>query len=182
MKNDQSQACWGLLARFKSPDDLKVAAQALHKYPGVTLDAFCPFPIEGLTDYLHHKPSPLPWIISFGGLLGGVSMYGLQYWISVVAYPLNVGGRPLHSWPSFIPPTFEFTVLMASIFGLVGVFYACGLPRVHHPLFEIEPFRYASTDGFFLSIRGQQVHEDPDRLRSWLDKLSATGIWEVPDV
>ncbi|KAA5541803.1 DUF3341 domain-containing protein [Roseiconus nitratireducens] len=171
-----------LLARFASADDLRSAAQALRDNADISLEAYCPFPIEGLAETLGHGSSPMPKIIAIGGVLGGVSMYGLEYWINVYAYPLNIGGRPLHSWPSFVPPTFELTVLIASIFALLGVLYLCGLPQLHHRLFEIDEFRRASCDGFFLTLELSGADRE---LRPWRDRLNELGaisVWEVPDV
>ncbi|MEO8494576.1 MAG: DUF3341 domain-containing protein, partial [Planctomycetota bacterium] len=126
------------------------------------------------------KRSPMPWIILAGGMLGGTAVYALEVWINLVAYPLNIGGRPLHSWPSFIPATFEGTVLIASVFAIVGVILLCGLPRLHHPVFEIEAFKRASTDGFFLAVKADDVQFDAGALRERLTEIGACDVWEVP--
>ena len=114
-----------------------------------------------------------------GGATGGLSIYLLQYWINLYAYPLNIGGRALHSWPAFIPPTFETTVLCASITGLIGMLVACRLPQLHHPMFDIPQFRRASTDGFFLFVAADDPRFDHATTRAMLDSLEATELWDV---
>jgi hypothetical protein len=111
--------------------------------------------------------------------LGGTSIYALEYWVNLYAYPINIGGRPLHSWPSFIPPAFEGIVLGASLFAIVGVVLVCRLPRLHHPVFEIEAFKRASTDGFFLAVKATDERFDSEMLRARLLELGGTEIWEV---
>ncbi len=147
-----------------------------------SLEAFTPFPVEGLEERMEFNRSPMPWIILAGGILGGSSVYALEYWINLDAYPLNIGGRPLHSWPSFIPPTFEGTVLIASLFAVVGVLLVCGLPRLHHALFEVPAFTRASTDGFFLAVKADDANFDLSRVTDRLRTLGATDCWEVPNV
>lgn len=172
---------WGILAEYPDASSLVRAADALGGRRDVRVDAYSPFPVEGLSDSLRQPPSRLPWAIFAGGLVGGSSMYGLQYWINLYAYPLNIGGRPLHSWPSFIPPTFELTVLTASFVAFFGVLVACRLPRLHHPLFEIEDFKRVSQDAFFLTIEFDIPEAPTDSIEDQLRSLGATSLWEVPD-
>ncbi|HRA87174.1 MAG TPA: DUF3341 domain-containing protein [Planctomycetaceae bacterium] len=170
----------GLLAEFAGPDELTAAADAVRQDGYVNTDAFCPFPIEGLSRILGKKKSPLPWMVFAGGVTGGVSIYGLAWWVSAVAYPLNIGGRPLHSWPSFIPPTFEGTVLVASLAAFFSVFLLSGLPRLSHSVFEVERFKRASTDAFFLWIASDDAKFDKAATKSRLEAIGAVEIWEVP--
>lgn len=169
---------WGYLAQFSDPDSLCAAVKRLRSDGFQRLDVFTPFPLEDLSDSLGDRASPMPWIMFTGGLLGGLTVYGLEYWVNQFAYPLNIGGRPLFSWPSFVPPAFEGTVLGAAIFGLLGLLWVCRLPRLHHPVFEIEQFKQASVDGFFVSVE----HEDGGQsdLLSRLKELGAIDAWEVP--
>ena len=173
---------WGILAEYANTESLLRAAEAVSSDGYQTVEAYTPFPVDGLSETLGQSRSRLPWVILTGGILGGTSMYGLQYWINLYAYPLNIGGRPLHSWPSFIPPTFELTVLTASFFALFGVVYVCRLPKLHHPLFEIEDFKRGSHDAFFLVVRDDDVQTDCNKIKNRLRGLGATSLWEVPDV
>lgn len=177
--NSDSEKTAGLLAEFQDSSDLIAAATDLRNQSLIAMDAFTPFPVAGLAHALGRKPSALPWWVLFGGLLGGGSMYLLAWWVSVVAYPLNIGGRPLRSWPSFIPPTFEALVLGAAFGAIAGVLYLCGLPRLHHPVFEVERFRAASTDAFSLWIPNPQ-RDALSEVRKQLQSQSPAEIWEVP--
>lgn len=173
---------WGLLAQFNGASDLMNAVRRLRRDGYTTIEAFTPFPIDELNDLLPLQRSPIPLAIVFGGLLGGLSIYGLQCWINLNSYPINIGGRPLHSWPAFIPPTFECVILMAAIFAFVGVIVVCGLPRLHHPLFEIEAFKRASSDGFFVSVRAHDARYGEGKLEELLLEAGAKQTWEVPFV
>ncbi len=178
----ESQQSWGVLAQFANAAELRAAIGALQAAGFHRLEAYTPFPVEGLEQDLRLKPTVMPWIILGGGILGGVSVYALEYWINLVVYPLNIGGRPLHSWPSFIPPAFEGAVLLSSLFALVGVVLVCGLPRLNHPLFEIEAFKRASTDGFFVVVRPQNDTFEFDKIEPQLRSAGAQHVWEVPNV
>lgn len=174
--------CWGILARFDGADELLHAARTIRRDGYVSLEAFTPFPIEELNEIISGHRSRMPWIIFFGGLFGGVSIYVLEYWVNLYAYPINIGGRPLHSWPSFIPPAFEGTVLGAAIFAFIGILLLCKLPRLHHPVFEVSAFKDASTDGFFLAVKRDDDRFDRDALRTRLLEIGGRMTWEVPDV
>lgn len=182
MSTTTSPEAWGVLIEFPDATSLEHAVAALSKAERRQVEAYAPFALEGLAELLYPRRSPLPIVIAVGGLIGSTSMYALQYWICVYANALNVGGRPLHSWPAFIPPTFEIGVLLASLFALLGVIGICRLPRLHHPVFEVEAFKRASTDGFFLSVHqeysNRAVYEELARRYS---ELGATHVWEVPN-
>ncbi len=173
---------WGFLAQFAGPDELTHAIERLRADGYVSLEAYTPFPVAQVIDIMSFKRSPMPRIILLGGVIGGVSIYALQYWINLYAYPINIGGRPLHSWPAFLPPTFECTVLLASFAAIIGLILICRLPRIHHPLFEIEAFKEASTDGFFVSVQAGDERYDTARLTHLMNDIGATHTWEVPNV
>ena len=135
-----SDNLYGLLAEFKTPEALVNAARAATAQGYTRMDAYTPFPIEELSEALKHKRSRLPLIFLLGGILGGAGGYFMEWYSMAVYYPINVGGRPLHSWPSFIPVTFELTILFAALCGVLGLFLLMKLPRPHHPLFGIEDF------------------------------------------
>jgi ABC-type antimicrobial peptide transport system permease subunit len=143
------------------------------------MDAYAPFPIEGLSDALGFHPKAVPLIGLFGGMLGAASGYGLQYFIHVISLPINVGGRPLNSWPSFIPPTFELGVLFSALGLFFGLLILNRLPEPYHPLFNVEAFARASRDRFFLSIETRDPRFDADSTRRFLETL---GPREVSDV
>jgi hypothetical protein len=178
----QTGIAWGVLAQFAGSAELLEAIDRARAAGYTSLEAFTPIDVDGLPERLGLKRTPMPWIILVGGMLGGVSVYALAYWINLIAYPINVGGRPLHSWPAFIPPTFEGTVLGAAFFAICGVFFLCGLPRLHHPVFEIDAFKLASTDGYFLAIRSDQKEIDTSIVREQLQEFGAIQSWEVPNV
>src|SRR5690606_7359935 len=112
-----------------------------------------------------------PLVVLVGGILGAFGGYALQYWVSAIQYPLNIGGRPLHSWPLFVPVTFECTVLAAALFCVLGMLALNGLPRPHHPLFDAPGFEHASTDRFFLCILADDPKFDPNATRVFLEQL-----------
>ena len=142
----------GLMAEFDSPTDLVLAARRAHAEGYRRMDAYTPFPIEELNEAIGFHHTRLPLVVLVGGILGCVGGYGLQYWVSAIAYPLNVGGRPYHSWPSFIPVTFETTVLLAALSAVLGMLALNGLPMPYHPVFNVKSFALASKDKFFLCI------------------------------
>ena len=171
---------WGVLAQFANASELSAAIERVRGDGFTSFDAFTPFPVDEVDECLQLKSTPMPWIILVGGILGGSSVYALEYWINLYSYPLNIGGRPLNSWPAFIPPTFEGAVMGASAFAVVGVILVCGLPRLHHPLFEIEAFKRASTDGFFLAVSSKDAKYDSVQLMGLLKQVGAMECWEVP--
>lgn len=169
----------GLLAQFSGAQQLLQAAlQTRSGSPGFRIEAFSPFPIRGLDEALGAERSPIPALMGLGGLLAGVGTFLLEGYSAVVDYPLNVGGRPLGSWPAFVPPAVEMAVLGAVLFGVVAMLTGSGLPRLHHPLFDVPEFERASVDGFFLLLRSST--EDMDAARTFLQTLSPVAIYEVP--
>ena len=170
---------YGLMAEFASPHDLVVAAEAARAAGYRRLDAFTPFPIERLSEALGHTRSRVPLLVLIGGILGALLGYGLQYWISAVAYPLNVGGRPYNSWPAFIPVTFELTILIAGLFAVLGMLALNGLPMPHHSVFNVERFALASRDRYFLCIEAKDAKFEEKATRAFLATLGPSGVFDV---
>lgn len=171
---------YGLLAQFTQPEVLSAAVHVVHERGFRHMDAYTPFPIEGLAGALGKVPTRLPLITLVGGILGGITGYAMQYYSSVISYPLNVGGRPYHSWPAFIPIVFELTVLGAALFSVLGMLGLSGLPMPYHPLFNVPEFKLASRDQFFLCIEARDSQFDRDATRTLLMSLGASTVHEVP--
>ena len=170
---------YGLLAEFHSSDVLLEAAHAANHAGYTKMDAYTPFPIEGLAEAVGMKRTRLPLIILIGGLLGGIGGFMMQYYVNVIAWPLNVGGKPLNSWPSFIPITFELTVLAAAFAAVLGMLGLNGLPMPYHPLFNSESFALASRDRFFLCIQSNDPKFDEQGTRTFLEGLKPHAVSEV---
>ncbi|MGH9669511.1 MAG: DUF3341 domain-containing protein [Terriglobales bacterium] len=170
----------GLMAQFDSPTDLVLAARRAHAEGYRRMDAYTPFPIEELSEAIGFHHTRLPLVVLIGGILGCLGGYGLQYWVSVIEYPLNVGGRPYHSWPSFIPVTFETTVLLAALSAVLGMLALNGLPMPYHPVFNVKSFALASKDKFFLCIEAEDPKYDRAATQKFLESLKPREIAEVP--
>jgi hypothetical protein len=171
---------YGLLAEFDSPTALVAAARRAHEAGYRRLDAYTPFPVEGLDEALGVRPTRLPLLVLAGGAAGCLGGYLMQYYASVVAYPLNIGGRPLHSWPAFIPVTFEMTVLAAALAAVLSMLALNGLPMPYHPVFNVPEFALASRDRFFLCLEATDPQFDEEATRRFLTDLQPRGVWEVP--
>jgi hypothetical protein len=126
-----------------------------------------------------HTRGRLPKLVLLGGILGALTGYGLQYYTAVIAYPLNVAGKPLHSWPAFIPVTFEMAILFAAGTAVLGMLALNGLPRPHHPIFNVEDFKLATTDKFFICIEAKDPRFDPVETRRFLEGLDPVKVSEV---
>jgi hypothetical protein len=170
---------FGLLAEFPGPHELVEAAKKVRSGGYREIDAYTPYPVEELAEALHLGRSHIPKIVLAGGLVGALGGYGLEYWTSVVAYPLNVGGRPLHSWPAFIPPAFETTVLLAAFAAVFGMLALNGLPQPYHPVFNVDAFDRASRDRFFLCVESRDPRFDLEATRRFLEGLGPTRVLEV---
>src|SRR5215467_12712016 len=168
-----------MMAEFENPTDLVEAAQRAYKEGYRRMDAFTPFPVEGLAESIGFKRNHMPLIVLIGGILGLISGYGLSYWVSVIAYPLNIGGRPLHSWPAFIPVTFEMTILFAALFAVLGMLAINGLPTPYHPVFNVPRFALASKDRFFLVIFSSDKKYNAAETHRFLEGLAPRSISEV---
>jgi hypothetical protein len=170
---------YGVMAEFDSPSALVSATRAARAKGYRKLDAFSPFPIEELTDALHLHKNKLPLIVLAGGIIGGLTGFFLQYWIAVVYFPLNIAGRPLNSWPSFIIITFELTILFASLSAVLGMMALCGLPMPYHPVFNVPRFSAASRNRFFLCIEAADPLFDPAKTSEFLGTLEPKEVSEV---
>ncbi|MGH9825554.1 MAG: DUF3341 domain-containing protein, partial [Blastocatellia bacterium] len=175
MKKDRPPV-YGLMAEFDRPEQLVSAAGRARKAGYKKMDAYSPMPVEGLAEALGSRKTLVPLIVLIGALCGGSGGYLLQYWLSAVYYPMNIGGRPLHSWPSFIPITFELTVLLASLSAVIGMLALNGLPQPYHPVFNVARFALASRDRFFLAIESADPKFDINETRRFLED---TGSREV---
>ena len=170
---------WGLVAEFETPEALVAAAKKTRETGFQRYDAYSPFPIEGLHHAMDFYRNRLPMIVLFGGILGGLAGFFLQYYVSVISSPLNIGGKPLNSWPAFIPVTFELTILGAALSAVFGMLALNGLPMPYHPLFNVERFRLASRDRFYLCIEARDQQFEAGRTRTFLESLKPFGVYEV---
>jgi hypothetical protein len=174
-----SAPLYGLLAEFHAPGELVKAAEAVHAAGYRKVDAYTPYPMEEVLDALHLHKTHVPRLALIGGLLGMAGGWGLQYWSSVIEYPMNIGGRPFFSWPAFIVPTFETTVLGAAFAAVFGMLLLNGFPQPYHPVFNVKSFATASRDRFFLCIESGDPKFDKDQTRELLRGLGAYEVSEV---
>jgi hypothetical protein len=170
---------YGLMAEFDDPAAIVAATRRAYAAGYRHMDAYSPYPIEELHHALGVHGNRLPLVVLIGGIVGGLGGYLLEYWSSAIAYPVNVGGRPLHSWPAFIPVAFETTVLFAALAAVVGMIVANGLPMPYHPVFNVPEFQRASRDGFFLCIEAADPTFDVDSTRRFLESVGAKKVAEV---
>lgn len=177
----KSRDIYGLMAEFDDPSSLVAATERAHREGYRCMDAYSPFPIEELHEALGSRHTRLPLIVLIGGLCGCIGGYALQYWSSVTAYPLNIGGKPLHSWPAFIPVTFECTILVAALSAVLGMLALNGLPQPYHPVFNVPRFALASRNRFFLCIESVDPKFDLERTREFLAALSPREVSTVAD-
>ena len=170
----------GMLAEFSTADALIEAAAGARREGFVRVEGYSPYPLPEAAEALGHRRSGVPALVFTGGAVGGAAAFFMLYWTSAIDYPLDVGGRPLNSWPLFIPITFELTILTAALTGLLVVMLLCGLPRYHHPLFASALFARSSLDRFYLCIEADDPKYDPAQIRGLLLGLGAVGVEEVP--
>ena len=170
---------YGVMAEFDNPTSLVNAAREARARGYRKLDAYSPFPIEALTEALHLRKSKLPLIVLIGGILGGLTGYLMQYYVTVIYFPINIAGRPLHSWPMYIVITFELTILFAAISAVFGLLALCGLPMPYHPCFNVPRFALASRNRFFLCIEARDPLFDRKRTEEFLETLDAREVSEV---
>jgi hypothetical protein len=170
---------YGMMAEFDEPGAL-LAAVARARESGYTdLNAYTPFPVHGLAEALGFTKSRLPWVVLCGGIIGCLGGFFLQYYASVIAYPMNIGGRPYNSWPAFIPVTFECTILVAGLAAVLGMLGLNGLPMPYHPVFNVPRFELASRTHFFLCVKATDPKFDREATREHLKALGAHDIVEV---
>ena len=170
---------YGVIAEFENPTALVRAARAAREKGYRKLDAYSPFPIEELNDALHLHHNRLPLIVLAGGIVGGILGYLLQYYVTVIYFPINIAGRPLHSWPSYVVITFEMTILFAALSAVLGLLALCGLPMPYHPVFNVPRFALASRNRFFLCIQARDPLFDRQKTCEFLETLEPREVSEV---
>lgn len=168
---------YGLIAEFDEPEKVLAATRAAYEAGYREMDAYSPFPVEGLDEALGPRPGwRLPLIVLGGGVTGAVVGYGMQVIATVIDYPINAGGRPLNSWPLYIPITFELTILFAAFAAVLGMFALNGLPQPYHPVFNAPNFELASRSHFFLAIEAKDPLFDLQQTRRFLESLGPTSV------
>jgi uncharacterized membrane protein len=167
------------MAEFEDPTALVHAARSAYQNGFRKLDAYTPFPIEELSEVLHLHKNKLPLIVLIGGITGALTGYLLQYFVTVIYFPINIAGRPLHSWPSYIVITFELTILFGAISAVLGLLGLCGLPMPYHPVFNVPRFSAASRDRFFLCIEATDPQFDLEKTSRFLESMDPKEVSEV---
>ncbi len=170
---------YGLMAEFDNPNDVVAAANRVHEEGYRRIDAYSPYPIEALSEAIGVHSTRMPLIVLVGGIVGCLGGFLLQYWTHVIDYPLNVGGKPLFSWPAFVPITFETTVLGAALAAVFGMLALNGLPEPYHPVFNTPNFALASRDRFFLLVEATDPKFDREKTRLFLQGLGAREVNDV---
>jgi hypothetical protein len=170
---------YGVMAEFEAPQTLLEATRRAYQEGYRKMDAYTPFPVEDLPEALGHHWTAIPLITLLGGIIGGLGAYFMQWYAMAILYPLNIGERPLNSWPMFIPITFELTVLIASISAVLGMLVLNRLPEPHHPVFNAPGFERASSDRFFLCIEAADPKFDLEEARSFLQQTQPLRVTEV---
>jgi len=174
-------ACYGLSAEFESAEALLAAAHEVRKAGYTKTDAYSPAPVHGLAEALGFEEHILPKIVLGAGITGMLAGYGLEYWTQVIAYPLNIGGRPLHSWVAYIPPAYETTILFAALACFNGLLFLCGFPKPYHPMFNNPRFSMATSDRYFLAIKAKDPKFDAAATRTFLQGLHAKEVVSVEE-
>jgi hypothetical protein len=172
---------YGILAEFRTADALLRAALAAKAQGYARVEAYTPFPVEGLDEAVGFHGNRVALGALLGGIAGGAGTYFLQWYSAVIDYPINAGGRPLHSWAAFIPATFEITILGAALVAVATMLVANGLPRLNHPLFDVPEFELATRNRFFLCVRAAAPRFDRERASAFLAALDPLLVREVPE-
>lgn len=170
---------YGLMAEFDEGGKVVAAARQAREAGYLRMDAYSPFPVDGLAEALGHRRTVVPLIVLSAGICGALGGYFLQWYAMAVDYPVNIGGRPFNSWPAYIPITFELMVLCAAISAIIGMLALNKLPQPHHPVFNARGFDRASTDRFFLCIESSDAKFDPNSTRRFLEGLHPNSVTEV---
>lgn len=180
MSEKRSQL-FGIMGEFSTPEDLLAATRKARETGYKHVEAYTPFPVEGLAEAVGFRWTAVPLLTLLGGIAGGLTGFGLQYWVAVITYPENIGGRPLNSWVAFVPVTFELTILGASLVAVVSMLALNKLPQPYHPVFNVARFSQASTDKFFLCIEARDPKFDVVETSRFLQSLHAEHVNEVKD-
>lgn len=167
---------FGLAAEFDSPEALVAAAARVREAGYTRVEAYTPFPVEGLSHALGFARTKVAMVVLIGAIVGAVGAFGMQWYANVLSYPWNIGGKPPNSWPAFIPITFELGVLGAALAAVIGMLAMNGLPQPYHPMFNLPRFTLASRDRFFLCVESTDPKFDPDQTRRLLDDLRPTSV------
>jgi hypothetical protein len=170
---------YGLMAEFEQPEPLLEAARRAREAGYRHMDAYSPMPVEGLAEAIGFRTSMVQQIVFFAGVLGAIGGFTLCWWITVIAYPHNVAGRPLNSWPAYVPITFECMVLVSCLTAVIGMLALNGLPQPYHPVFNVARFEHASRDKFFLCIEATDPKFDLQATREFLSQLNPQEVMEV---
>ncbi len=177
---DQTPQLFGLMAEFDDPDKLVAAARRAREQGYRKINAYTPFPVEGLDEALHLRSTWLALMVLAAGIAGAITGYALEYYVEAYAYPINVGGRPHNSWPLFIPVVFELTILFAGLTAVIGMLVLNGLPMPYHPVFNVPGFERATLDRFFLLIETSDPKFDKEGTRTFLQSLGTSEVSDVP--
>jgi len=170
---------YGVIAEFEGPSELVHAARKTYEAGYRRINGYSPYPIEELSEAIGFTHTSLPLIVFIGGVLGGLAGFFMQYYMEVIDYPLNVGGKPYNSWPAFIPITFECTVLAAAFSAVLGMLILNKLPQPYHPVFNTPNFELATRDRFFLAVEANDPKFDHDKVTSLLKSLNAMEVSDV---
>ncbi len=170
---------YGLLAEFERPEEVVSAAQKAYAEGYRKMDTYTPQPVEGLAEAIGFHHTRFPLLVLIGGVVGASAGFSMQYWMAAVDYAMNIGGRPLNSWPSFVPITFEMTVLVAALTAVLGMLGMNGLPMPYHPVFNAPNFELASRNRFFLCIEARDPKFDRVATRKFLESLGAREVAEL---
>src|SRR6266536_3866551 len=172
-------ALYGVIAQFDNPTDLVAAARETYAAGYRSINGYSPFPIEELSEAIGFRRTLLPLIVLVGGIIGALAGFFMQYWMEVIDYPINVGGKPFNSWPAFIPITFECTVLVAAFSAVLGMLALNKLPQPYHPVFNAPNFALATRDSFFLVIESKDPKFNHDEAVRFLRSLEAREVVDV---
>ncbi len=172
-------ALYGVMAQFDNPSALVAAARETYAAGYRRINGYSPFPIEELSEAIGFRSTSLPLIVLIGGIIGGLGGFFMQYWMEVINYPLNVGGKPFNSWPAFIPITFECTVLCAAFAAVLGMLALNKLPQPYHPVFNAPNFALATRDSFFLLIETKDPKFRHEEVTRFFKSLEARDVWDV---